>query len=510
MNEKLKRAAEAYAAACKTLEERAQAYSAAPDDATDEQLEELSRAFDEAKAEAETRKKEHDKLDEIERARVEHPTPSEPAPGEEREGEGVPAGSLRVTEPPVYAKHNLRDSYFLDLARKSCRVGVTGEVEKRIDLHTKQIQAESERRDKLATGALTRELDDMVDDLLKSLPVAQAQRVLRAIENEGSLIRFTEQRAGSRLDGSGGEFVPPLWMLDEYAALARASRPFADEVRKIPLPSGTDTVNIPRITTGSLTGFQAQDNQALANQDLATAMVEAPVRTVGGYQDYALQLLEQSPIAFDQLIYEDLMSDMDLRIDIGCISGDGGPGNFLGILNVAGINAITYTDATPTIPELYPKLADCLNQAANNRKRVPTHFWWHTRRWFWAAKELDSQFRPFFIAASNGPTNAYGVSPNETIVEGGPVTNVIGVPLWINNSMPTNLGGGTNEDRVIATRMLDHVLMEGDIRAEAFREPLSDKVGVRFRIYKYAAFTAGRFPAGTSVASGTGFTTPTF
>jgi HK97 family phage major capsid protein len=84
-------------------------------------------------------------------------------------------------------------------------------------------------------------------------------------------------------------------------------------------------VFIPRITTGSLTGFQTQDNQALANQDLATAMVEAPVRTVGGYQDYALQLLEQSPMAFDQLIYEDLMADMDLRVDIGCLNGDGGP-----------------------------------------------------------------------------------------------------------------------------------------------------------------------------------------
>jgi hypothetical protein len=87
---------------------------------------------------------------------------------------------------------------------------------------------------------------------------------------------------------------------------------------------------------------------------------------------------------------------------------------------------------------------------------------------------------------------------------------VIGVPVWIDNSMPTNLGGGTNEDRIIASRMQDHVLMEGDIRAEAFREPLSDKVGVRFRIYKYAAFTAGRFPGGTSVIAGTGLSTPSF
>jgi hypothetical protein len=28
------------------------------------------------------------------------------------------------------------------------------------------------------------------------------------------------------------------------------------------------------------------------------------------------------------------------------------------VLNVASINAVTYTDASPTIPELWPKLAD--------------------------------------------------------------------------------------------------------------------------------------------------------
>jgi HK97 family phage major capsid protein len=500
MNPKLKAAREAYADACKRMADAADAYENAPEDATDEQLGDLSAAFDTAKAEAERCKREVERIEEILEARASHPVPGEPAPEPEPRGD-----RLEVNEPATYSRTNTRDSFFLDLARAQTRTGLTADVEKRLERHRKEMTDEVERRNRIAEQRFSTELDGMVNELLKGLPLAQQLRVYRAIE----MVGLVEKRTTTRIDGSAGEFVPPVWMLDEYAEFARAGRPFADAVRAIPLPDNTDSISIPRITQGHLTGFQTQDAQALASQDLQSAMVTAPVRTAGGYADYALQVLEQSPIAFDQLIFEDLFADMDMRIDLGCISGDGGPGNFLGILNTAGINSISYTDGTPTVPELYPKLADSLNQAAAARKRVPTHFWWATRRWFWAAKELDSSNRPYFIAASNGPNNAVGIV-EAVPVEGGPVTNAFAVPVNIDNNIPTNLGGGTNEDRIIATRMADHVLLEGGIRAEAFREPLSDKVGIRFRVYKYAAFTAGRFPAGTSVVSGTGLVTPTF
>jgi hypothetical protein len=43
------------------------------------------------------------------------------------------------------------------------------------------------------------------------------------------------------------------------------------------------------------------------------------------------------------------------------------------MLGVSGINAITYTDATPTVPELWPKLVDAVRQVAANRFTRATH-----------------------------------------------------------------------------------------------------------------------------------------
>jgi hypothetical protein len=49
---------------------------------------------------------------------------------------------------------------------------------------------------------------------------------------------IAETRADmTRTDGAGGEFVPPLWLVDQYLPLARAGRVFADLCRGMPLPA---------------------------------------------------------------------------------------------------------------------------------------------------------------------------------------------------------------------------------------------------------------------------------
>jgi hypothetical protein len=121
-------------------------------------------------------------------------------------------------------------------------------------------------------------------------------------------------------------------------------------------------------------------------------------------------------------------------------------GQLLGILNTVGINAISYTDATPTVPELWPKLAGALNSASNARKRVPDAFWSHGQRWFWAASQLDSNNRPFFLPASNGPQNALGVQDG-SYNQDGPVTNVLAVPWYLDLNIPTNINDEPGPDR---------------------------------------------------------------
>jgi hypothetical protein len=59
-----------------------------------------------------------------------------------------------------------------------------------------------------------------------------------------------EYRGLSRVDGQGGFFVPPVWLVSQFVELARSGRAYADLVTSQPLPSGTDSISIPRSRRG--------------------------------------------------------------------------------------------------------------------------------------------------------------------------------------------------------------------------------------------------------------------
>lgn len=126
-------------------------------------------------------------------------------------------------------------------------------------------------------------------------------RLMRHAKDVQTLPEYAEYRDLSRTDGQGGYAVPPAWLMTQYIELVRAGRAFANVVTNQPLPAGTDSINIPRVLTGTATGVQNGDNTNVVEQDLTDSFVNAPVRTVAGQQDLAIQLIEQSPIAFDEV-----------------------------------------------------------------------------------------------------------------------------------------------------------------------------------------------------------------
>jgi hypothetical protein len=206
----------------------------------------------------------------------------------------------------------------------------------------------------------------------------------------------------------------------------------------------------------------------------------------------------------------DLAADYGRRLDTQVVNGSGSSGQLLGILNTGSITSVTYTDGTPTAAEAYPFVLNLLRDALNARFMPITHFLTNPRWWYWLAAALDGSNRPFITFNANGPMNAYGTgaAANAARTDGstGPAIagTLVGVPVVLDPNVPTNLGGGTNETRLIGANWTDNILMEGAARAEAFRETLAGQLAVRFRFYRYVAFTAARFPAGNAVLTGTG------
>jgi HK97 family phage major capsid protein len=317
-----------------------------------------------------------------------------------------------------------------------------------------------------------------------------------------------ETRALTTTDGAGGDFVPPLWMVNQYVELARTARPTADRVRNEVLPTGTDQINVPKILTGTAVAEQATQNTAVQNTDATTGAVAANVATLAGQQVIAVQLIEQSPINMDTILLQDLAFDYAAKVDLFVLNNNAA--NKKGLLQETGTNAITYTSGSPTPALLYSKLADAIQQVTTNRFMPPDTIVMHPRRWASLLAAVDTAGRPLFIANTGAPGfNSLG-GANGVAGANGVVGQVAGLDVVVDPQIPTNLGAGTNQDPIIVFRASDSILWEGAPHAEAFRETKADQLSVLLRFYRYAAFTTARYAKSVSVVNGTGLVAPTF
>lgn len=363
-------------------------------------------------------------------------------------GASMPTTSARVTEPSTYARDG-RNSYFLDLARVA-------------------MNHDSEARKRLERNN-------------------------------------AEQRAGlTTSNGSGGEFVPPAWIVDQYVRYARPHRVFADLIETQPLPAGTDVISIPKVSGGTATAAQATQNTQIQVTDMTTTSISAPVFTVAGGQVASLQMIEQSPIRTDEVILKDLSAAYAQNLDSLYLTGSGSAGQPTGILTLAGTNAVTFNGTTLTgATSLYTAVAGAISKIWSTRFAAPTVILMHPRRFAWCLAQVDGSNRPVIVPAQGGAFNAPGLLGPDLNAEG-PVGTLAGLPIYLDPNIPTNLGAGTDQDRIIVLKADDVYAFEGDMRAEAFPQTYANQLSLFLRVYNYAAFQAARYPSSISVISGTG------
>ncbi|MER6064834.1 phage major capsid protein [Streptomyces sp. NPDC001792] len=399
-----------------------------------------------------------------------------------------------VSEPKTYAKE-ARHSYFLDLARAELNRGDgdggPAAARERLQRHAKEIEVELPRR--LAA---------------RDAAADQGIRSLEGVSDRVAESAFERRTNPNRTDGQGGYFVPPLWMVDEYIDLPRFGRTIANSVRNLTLPSGTDSINLPKVATGTATGVQTADAAAVTSQDLTDTSVSAPVRTIAGQQDVALQLLDQSPVAFDEVVFADLIADYNQKLDVQVINGSGSAGQATGILNVGSINSVTYTDATPTFPEMWPSFAQAASQIEKNRKMPALATFMTPSMWYWITSQLDGANRPLVQIEGGTGFNVLGLQTGAGAVGEGPAGRILALPVLTDGNIPSNLGAGTNETRIITARTSDLYLWEGSMRTRVLQEVLSGTLQVRFQVWNYFAFMGNRRPEAISVMSGTGLIPP--
>jgi HK97 family phage major capsid protein len=332
---------------------------------------------------------------------------------------------------------------------------------------------------------------------------------------EASVEGEMSQRAGTTTGFAG--LVPPVYLTDQAALIARAGRPTANIVQHLQLPSTGQSIIIPRNTTGASEAIQATENLAVSNTDEVWSNLTVPVVTIAGQQDISRQSLERAE-GIDQIIYNDLAAAYAVALDQQVLSGTGSAGQMLGITLTGSVGQSTAFVAAATVATFYTKLAGALNNVETGRYLAPNVIIMHPRRWNWLLSQVDSSNRPYVVPNTNGPFNSIGVSSAPIDVPSTePVGWILGVPVITDASVPTSVGTGP-EDLVIVARKEDLLLWENGDGAPfqlRFEQTTGGSLTTKLVAYNYAAFTAGRYPAAVSLVGGNsgagfGLIAPTF
>lgn len=480
------------------------------------------------------------------------------------DGTRKPSGWRVGGEPTVYGRMS-GHSVFLDAARLKAQQGdgdggLDGAYDRMVR-HQQELDVEMPKREARRMAAAQTAYED-------ALTPREKRMVEKLVEQGGTPFERAERRRSpkreerfiSRVDGAGGYFVPPLWLIDQYIPYLRAGRDFVNLVRELPLPPGTDSINIPRVTIGTATGPQVADGGGVPGRDMTDNFVNAPVRTIAGQQDAALQLLDQSPVMFDEIIFQDLAADYNMQLDGQALVGSGTAGQITGIWpggTIASTNQIYISNQTTntaaqgqtwvasgtggnTQNTIHVSSAQLLSQISRNRLMTPTHWLWHPWIWYMLASTVDGQSRPIVVPGtpSNVGFNQAAVDTDGPEVMG-PVGYYYGLPVILDPNVPTTFanpsdtgnftsqpqmttisqgqfapaaGVGTNAKYtpLLAGRWDDVFLWEGEMRSRVLSEVLSGNLQVRFQAYNYVAFMPNRYQSygtpGQAISYGSVFT----
>jgi HK97 family phage major capsid protein len=317
------------------------------------------------------------------------------------------------------------------------------------------------------------------------------------------LARHMNEERVERRDVTSANFaglIVPQFLTELAAPLARAGRPVADIARKHQLPASGLTISISRVTTGSSTAAQSE-GAAVSETNMDDTKLDITVQTIAGQQTVSRQALERGT-GVDGLVMNDLILSYHTTLDASVVTS----------LTNAVTQVVTFTDASPTVGELYPKLLDCVQRIQTNYFGGPNVMIMHPRRLAFILAALDDTKRPLAVPAMNGAMNAISVGDG-SVVYGNSGYSIAGLPVVTDANVTTTNGAGTNEDVIIIGNTQElHLWEEGDGAPMYLRfdQPKAAELDVLAVVYGYSAFTAARYPNASALVGGTGLVTPTF
>jgi HK97 family phage major capsid protein len=347
--------------------------------------------------------------------------------------------------------------------------------------------------------------NDFLTDALKAQFKTDGDASARIARHQQEMA--IEKRAVGTSNFAG--LVVPQYLVDLYAPLARAGRPFADAARKHQLPTQGMSVVISKINTGTTTAYQTSQNTAAVSQDIADNTLTVNVNTIAGQQSVSKQALLRG-YNIEGIVLGDLIRDYHTKLDNSLLNGSGSNGQPLGLLNMTTGVLVTYTATTGTVAGLYPKIADAIQQIQSNIYVNPNAVIMHPRRLGFLLAGVDGSNRPLIVPQAYNPMNAMGTG-NGTPTYGNSGYSILGLPIIVDANISTAQGASTNQDTIFVVDLNETHLWEEAAAPTyvTFEEP-NGKVAINIVLFGMSAFTAERYPKAVAQINGTGLATPSF
>jgi len=321
---------------------------------------------------------------------------------------------------------------------------------------------------------------------------------------QGRLARHMQEEQIERRDVTSAAFaglMVPQFLTDLAAPFARAGRVTADLARKHELPASGLTISISKVTTGTAVAAQTEGASVQAT-DMDDTKLDLTVKTYAGMQNVSRQAIERGT-NIDSLVMSDLVSSYHTVLNTAVVAE---------LLASAG-QTVTYTDASPTVAELYPKLVDAIQKVQTTFFAGPNVIIMHPRRLGMILAAVDGQSRPLAVptpSSSGQPAYAYG---SGAVQYGNSGYSILGLPVYTDATVSVVQGSGTDQDTIYIGNSQELHLWEqgsGEPMMLRFEQPKASELEVQMIVYGYAAFTANRYANAWAQINGTGLVTPTF
>jgi HK97 family phage major capsid protein len=296
----------------------------------------------------------------------------------------------------------------------------------------------------------------------------------RSLQDEGALQRLTEHNRALAMATEGPGTVPPVWMSQEFAEIARQQRRVASAVRNIPITSPAP-ISMPRQSAASGTvAEQASENSATSFTDgWDSAVTTVSPKATSGGQKVSRQMLDASNPAIDQLIWSDLVGAYNTVVEAKVVAA---------MVTAAGSATVTYATEAAWTTGLDPAestyvgdaILDTAIAVRNGRKLPADILVCSVTRYGSLLKIKDSTGRPLIPGDSGGAMNVIGTGTVQ--VDG----RVHGLGVLASD------GVTQYAESVLVARAQDTILFESPVLRFRYDEPDGPEI-IRLGVWAYTA-----------------------